>query len=264
MWLCLQTFVTDYICARLSKRTQVQKKIVSKISEGRKEKFLIPDSHSHLHPAKANYSPHGNLAGSSHQKITSVHQAIIPDESALLPLLATHICLSVPLLITIFLQTEPDPAGSACFLRVCGDFWSSVGDTHGHQLGAPEFCRVHGQADVRHTHSLSRHIELQARWALTAEVNLSFRWQNVEFFTALFLLSQLTLYMKTKLMTCKRHSPRLQKKTCLPAYYILNKVLQILLPSTFFVKRWRIKSARNFQFNYRRPQPVALNCPCCY
>lgn len=71
-------------------------------------KFLFSYFHSHLHPAKANYSPHGNLAGSSHHKIRSVRQAIIPDESALLPLLATCIHLSVSLLITIFLQTEPD------------------------------------------------------------------------------------------------------------------------------------------------------------
>lgn len=92
--------------------------------------FFTPDSHSHLHPAKANYSPHGNLAGSSHQKITSVHQAIIPDESALLPLLATHICLSVSLLITIFLQTEPDPARSVCL---------------------PEFVTTLEQCLVRHT-----------------------------------------------------------------------------------------------------------------
>lgn len=71
-------------------------------------KFLFSYFHSHLHPAKANYSPHGNLAGSSHHKIRSVRQAIIPDESALLPLLATCIHLSVSLLITIFLQTEPN------------------------------------------------------------------------------------------------------------------------------------------------------------
>lgn len=99
-------------------------------------KFFIPDSHSHLHPAKANYSPHGNLAGSSHQKITSVHQAIIPDESALLPLLATHICLSVSLLITIFLQTEPDPA--ACLQ----EFVMTLERCWWHTLTSVRRCRV--------------------------------------------------------------------------------------------------------------------------
>lgn len=98
---------------------------------------------------------------------------------------------------------------------------------------------------------------------LTAEVNLSFRWQNVEFFTALFLLSQLTLYTKTKLMTCKRHSPRLQKNLSSSILHSKQGASNSP-PVTFFVKRWRIKSASNFQFNYRRPQPVVLNCPCCF
>lgn len=236
------------------------KEIVSKISRGRK--FFILDSHSHLHPAKANYSPHGNLAGSSHQKITSVHQAIIPDESALLPLLATHICLSVPLLITIFLQTEPDPARSVCFwefvvtLEQC--WWHTRTSA---RCSRALLCPRAGRRP--HTLSVSPYTHLQARWVLTAEVNLSFRWQNVEFFTALFLLSQLTLYTKTKLMTCKRHSPRLQKNLSSSILHSKQGASNSP-PVTFFVKRRRIKSAGNFQFNYRRPQPVVLNCPCCY
>lgn len=108
----LRKSICVYVYPLAHKHTHLHNSKYHKVSAIRK--FPISYAHSHLHPAKANYSPHGNLAGSSHQKTRSVHQAIIPDESALLPLLATHIHLPVSLLITIFLQTEPDLLATGC------------------------------------------------------------------------------------------------------------------------------------------------------
>lgn len=77
------------------------------------KKIPISCAISHLHPSKANYSPHGNLEGSSHQKTRGVHQAIIPDESALLPRYS-HSHSFASLAAHYSLSADPLTAGCMC------------------------------------------------------------------------------------------------------------------------------------------------------